>query len=120
VHQDAEFFLVLGLKVLREANKKPKCGRPTAERRFRSAFGCGPNVVAKAWHLLAHDHIPAGGDEPEHLLWALMFLKLYLNETTWAGMAGGVDEKTVRKWSWMFVDQLASLEPIVVSYYCYP
>lgn len=49
------------------------------------------------------------------MLWALMFLKTYAKESVLSGMAGSVDEKTFRKWVWLFVCAIASLESNVVS-----
>ena len=55
------------------------------------------------------------GAHPAHLLLCLMFLKIYATETVLCTMAGGVEEKTFRKWSWMFVDELSYLEDSVVT-----
>jgi hypothetical protein len=49
-------------------------------------------------------------------LWALMFLKTYAKESTLSTLAGGVDEKTLRKWSRVYVEALAMLEPYLVSF----
>ena len=49
------------------------------------------------------------------MLWGLMFLKIYASEGVLATLAGGVDEKTFRKWAWRFVDAIADLEDDVVS-----
>ena len=57
----------------------------------------------------------SGSPEIAHLLWALMFLKMYAKEATTSRLAGGVDEKTYRKWVWLFVSAIADLEGDVVS-----
>jgi hypothetical protein len=47
-----------------------------------------------------------------------MFMKLYCSETVHCIIAGGeVDEKTFRKWSWIFVDAIAALHFEVVRDY---
>lgn len=69
----------------------------TSNRRFRSMFGTSTIVVSKIWSMLAHLHDEAGVC-PAHLLWALMFIKLYIPETALCAMAGKVYEKTYRKW----------------------
>ena len=58
--------------------------------------------------------IPFQGAKAFHLLWALMFLKLYAAECVLASIAA-VNEKTYRKWAWAFVDALADLHTQVVS-----
>ena len=50
------------------------------KRRWMSFFGVEPDVVAAAWNLLEiavndPDDLEMNGARPEHLLWALLFLK---------------------------------------------
>ena len=52
---------------------------------------------------------------PVHLLWALRLLKSYNTEAELAAEAGGKDEKTYRKWAWLYITGIATLAPIVVS-----
>ena len=42
-------------------------------------------------------------------------MKIYGKERNLCSLAGGVDKKTFRKWAWLFVDAIASLESEVVS-----
>ena len=87
----------------------------TEDRRFRELFGVGPLVALLAWQLLnVHNLVPQGGTFL-HLMWTLAFLKVYPTETVLAGLCGGCDTKTVRKWIWLFVYALSNLEPYVVS-----
>ncbi|KAH9118088.1 hypothetical protein LEN26_012265 [Aphanomyces euteiches] len=51
------------------------------------------------------------GSRDEHLLWAMLFLKVYSSENVHATIAA-VDEKTFRKWSWAILEALASLNVI--------
>jgi len=90
--------------------------------RFLSFFGVDPAVVVRAWDMIQvpffHD-----GDlshaQPKHILWALLFLKKYGDESEMSALCGedgrAVDEKTFRKWRTIFVHRIASLKPDVVS-----
>lgn len=80
-------------------------------RRFRSLFGASPSVCSQLWALLAATR-PASS-KPVHLLWAMMFLKIYGSEHVHASLAS-VDEKTLRKWIWIFVILISRL-PLVRS-----
>jgi hypothetical protein len=87
----------------------------TEDRRFRELFGCSPLVVLEVWNLISSNLTIEGSPEVEHLLWALIFLKLYSKECTTSRLVGGVDEKTYQKWVWVFVSAIADLEVDVVS-----
>ena len=51
----------------------------------------------------------------KHLLWALHLAKVYASESVLSSNVGSPDEKTYRKWAWLFLDRLASLSFHVVS-----
>jgi hypothetical protein len=85
---------------------------------FRQFYGAPAEVVMDAWNkLIFHNLVPEGGWF-FHLLWALMFLKLYDFKNDLCANAGdscgAVDPKTFRKWSRPFVSALAELEYSVV------
>ena len=90
--------------------------------RFLSFFGVDPAVVVEVWNLIEVPFFDQGGDlshaKPEHLLWALLFLKKYGDESEMAALCGAakgaVDEKTFRKWSHIFVRRIAALKYNVV------
>jgi len=95
----------------------------TEWQQFHATFGADVELCSVIWSKLhLHGLLPARG-KPIHLLWALMFLKLYFAESIHCEMTRGVNEKTFWKWSWKFVDAIADLEEFVVSvvrvYYCY-
>ena len=92
----------------------------TEDRDFREFFGCSLFVSGVVWEtLVKNDEIPHNGCL-NHLLWALMFMKVYGKERTLCSLAGGVDKKTYRKWSWKFAIAIANLSPSVVrNYYTY-
>jgi len=85
------------------------------KRRWKATFGASPEVISKLWYLCDPvNHLP-NGVEPVHILWAMLFLKLYMSESVHAQMVGGVDEKTFRKWSGLFIDLMSYQESKVVS-----
>lgn len=84
-----------------------------ALRRFKAFFGVTPTVCAICWEVLK-DNLPQGA-EPKHLLWALLFLKQYCSEHNRRSILGA-DEKTIRKWTWLFVDLLSRLDVVMILY----
>ena len=56
-----------------------------------------------------------GGGIFEHLLWTLMFMKIYGEQNPLCSLAGGINPETYLTWTWAFIDAIASLEPLVVS-----
>ena len=89
------------------------------DRYFKEYFGVSPLVVSIVWNLLAqHDLIPEKG-EIKHLLWALVFLKVYPKQGPVCSLVGGsngaVDPKTFRKWVWKFIFNISFLDEVVVS-----
>lgn len=106
----AQHFVVLGAQLLQRA---PSLSAVDDHRRFRALFGASPRVCFLLWSLLCGLCPPQG--KPVHMLWALMFLKVYATEHVHAALAG-VDEKTFRKWQWKFVKLLASLKLVCFIY----
>ena len=69
------------------------------------------------WWLIVMEgklELPVGAS-PTHMLWSLLFLKTCGKETMLSSMAGGIDEKTFRKWAWVFIMIISDLESDVVS-----
>ena len=95
-------------------SRRKKVAAKTEMSRFRSMFGCGPSICAKLWIRISLAMEIANGGKPHHLLWALMFLKLYCAESVLASLAGRVHEQTFRKWSWYFVDAIANLQYSII------
>lgn len=73
-------------------------------RRFRALFGISHVACAYVWKLLQERH-PAGS-EPRHMLYALLFLRVYETEHVHSCISDR-DEKTFRKHSWMYVYLIA-------------
>lgn len=89
-------------------------GQDPDARRFRSFFGVSPAVCSLVWDTIG-TNLPRGG-MPEHLLWALMFLKIYSTEHVHCSFAK-CDEKTYRKWSWCFVMLIADLNVVSMLHF---
>ena len=109
----------------------------TKERRFIANFGVKPQTCSEIWRscLQSSHHIFNGSVhdccdrqkwefdpqqpiyKPEHLLWPLNFLKCY-NKEDENSCKFGADEKTARKWIWIFVEAIAFLKNEVVSLVC--
>jgi hypothetical protein len=83
--------------------------------RFHSMFGTSPEICSLLWDHVDPLSTMPNGVQDAHLLWGLMFLKLYAAESVHCALAGGVDEKTFRKWCWTFVYAIADLAPDFVS-----
>ncbi len=79
-------------------------------RRFMASFGVTPTCCRMLWDQI-YDDFPNGG-RPKHLLWALYFLKTYASEHVACNVLR-VDEKTYRKWVWIFVNLLATVPDVV-------
>jgi hypothetical protein len=110
--QPPHVFEQLGSELMqRDSGRQTRTG----DRRFRSTFGTTAVVCCRLWHLLQPVQTMQQGASPRHLLWALMLLKIYSTESVLSTMAQGVDEKTFRKWAWMFIDEISYLEASVVS-----
>ena len=107
----------------------------THNRRFVANYGCLPRTCADLWHaILASEHptfmvevesfqnkrplkrysFEKPPYKPKHLMWALHFLSCYPTENQMNGFARS-DEKTVRKWTWLFIEAIASLKSEIVS-----
>jgi hypothetical protein len=91
----------------------------TKTRLFCEFFGTSERVVEVVWELIIRDELRPRGGCPEHLLWALHFLKVYPKQgpgcTAVSASNGAVDAKTHRKWVWAFIDAIAELVDVMVS-----
>jgi hypothetical protein len=111
----AETFEALALSVLAPSNGGKKLAASTELKNCRAFFGTSFVVCADLWNRLDPVNKISPGSEPKHLLWSLLFMKVYSSEKVHVRLVGGVDEKTFRKWAWLFVDAIASLKSEVVS-----
>jgi hypothetical protein len=81
------------------------------KRRWASHFACNPLVIAVVWSLIGQEDELL---EPQHILWAVMLLTQYSSDSDLAGKCEGVHEDTFQKWSWHYINLIASLESDVV------
>jgi len=88
--------------------------RARRERDFHSLFGISPATCSVAWHLALAE---VDGVLPHHLLWALMFMKVYGNERTLLSLEGNPSPsaQTFWKYMWQVIEALADKVPDVVS-----
>ena len=101
-------------KQISNRNRNSNCCDATEERRYRAYFGTSSFITSNIWYkLYKADLIPEKG-QPKHLLWGQLFLRIYNSEEVHAGLAG-VDEKTFRKWSWLFIKATSYLASRTVS-----
>jgi hypothetical protein len=96
-------FWIAGCKI---ANHNLGASDVVGLRRFREHFGISPEVCLIAWLILAGKHLHPPGAIPLHMLIAILFLKRYQTESIDRTITG-LDEKTIRKWRWIYVDLLA-------------
>lgn len=109
-----DIFVKWGNKYSKSSNKR---SASVALRRFKALFGVTPVVCSIIWEKIRAS-IPKGG-EPKHLLWALLFLKQYSDEHARRSTVGA-DEKTMRKWTWKFVELLSQMNVVLLLEIFYP
>lgn len=79
----------------------------TGLRRFRSLFGIPPEGCSVLWKSITPRHLD-DTLKKRHLLYALLFLKVYGTEHHENHAITGVDEKTFRKHTWRWVNWIAT------------
>jgi len=105
-------FLLIGNAMLDVANLAEK----TQKRRWRALFGTSALVMSQLWNRLTQQNrLPPKG-RPKHLLWMCVFLKVYRSEAVHCKLVGVRDEKTYRKWVWLFIDASESIMPSLVDF----
>ena len=71
--------------------------------------------MAHLWNrIIAHDQSETSGN-PKHLLWALVFLKVYSTEEIHCSIVGWPSAKLFSKWSWYFVQRILELKDEKIS-----
>ena len=108
----------LGRKVARIRHSRSEKVR---ERRFKAEFGVPRYIATVAWEMLEdssflRDNNPGQKPPiPEHMLWALMFLKKYSLIESLANTVR-VDVQTFKKWSELYLEAMAELDSDLVSF----
>jgi hypothetical protein len=82
---------------------------------FSSHFGTPPHVVAIVWQLIDNPE----GAEPKHILWILLFLKVYESEDVLHNMVG-TSKNTYRKWTDIILVEVFGLKQKLVSSFFSP
>ena len=85
----------------------------TSERDFRAMFGVSWFICADTWNLIEDHGLYQLTRKAEHLLWALIFLKVYSNEKAHCTITGTMP-KTLQKWVWQVLEEIALLEAYTV------
>ena len=114
----AHIFVCIGLGYMNRAeepNLLPQARSLDELRRFRAFFGASPEVCSQLWDHLSPSETINRLARPKHLLWALVFLKVYASESVLCTLVSCPDEKTFRKWTRVFVDEISYLENSIVS-----
>ncbi len=113
---DDGHFLRLARNIVFRRTERREYSPNVMLRRFREHFGCDPAVASYLWNRIkGKNKEKLKQSRPEHLLWALLFMKLYLSESSLCSMCGCKDEKTFRKWSKIFVEEVNEFAPEEVS-----
>jgi hypothetical protein len=100
------FFWSEGLKIMEHDKYNSS---QIGLRRFREFFGVSPLVCQEVWKLI-RNKIPSGANA-KHVLWTLLFLKRYNTESVNRKICG-CDEKSYRKWIWVFIDIMSELDVV--------
>jgi hypothetical protein len=74
-------------------------------------WGIPEKTMSSCWRMCQHKDEKT---KPEHLLWALKFMKTYATEENLA-KEFGVTRKTLRKWIWATIEGIAKCRKQVVS-----
>ena len=86
---------------------------------FCDVFGANISIMSMVWDMLTANGLRPEKSRPKHLLWVLYFLKVYPKQSPGCSVVGtttgAVDPKTMRKWVWQFIENIADLADDVVS-----
>jgi hypothetical protein len=114
-------FLYFGLTMVsKDQVDKRKEFKKKLEEKFRGSFGISSHVTSILFEYLhAYNADNNNPYEPKHLLWALLFMKIYATEAVLTQITG-VSEKTLRGKVWMMIDAISMLyEKVVRTTYCH-
>ena len=89
------------------------------DERLRSLFGCSSFIIAQLWSMIYpsifKDEKQYHCAEQKHLLYALVFLKVYgPNEEVHCAIVDYPHRDTFRKWSWYFIYKICELQDKVI------
>ena len=102
----ADEFLEFGDSIINRAHSG-KGSRGISNIRYLRHFGIDQFLTAEVWDTIFVKRSTKISTtlriQPYHLLWALLFLKIYATESVLATMTGS-DEKTFRKYVWNILE----------------
>ena len=101
-----EAFLHLGTQVITKATTRDSS---VDDRTYKAFFGVSAGIVAECWEAIECS-LPKG-KHPKHILWALLFMKLYLPEDATIAILG-TSKPTMRKWVWTVIRAIAGTDII--------
>jgi len=81
-------------------------------RKFRAFFGVSPYLICCLWQQLFAAQLLGEDDQPKHLMWMLLWLKVYATEEALTNIAGCKSEKTFRKWVHIYLVRVGSLDVV--------
>ncbi len=80
---------------------------------FCKCFGTNISIVSIVWDMLVANGLRPKKSLPKHPLWVLYFLKVYPKQSPGClvvgASTGAVNPKTMRKWVWQFIENIADL-----------
>jgi len=115
-----EQFIILGTDIIRKGKARPEFKSDDVfDRKHLAFFGTTPFICSLLWAMLEPLRKMPTGVKPVHLLWSLLFMKTCGTEAINCALVGGPDEKTFRKWTWIFIDAIAALESQVLSVFLF-
>ena len=85
------------------------------DKDFRSFFGAPIPIINLLWTMIAAKGPLRKGAHPQHLLWALVFLKCYNTTTVLRRICGWPSEFNYREWCWYFIEKIADLKVDVIK-----
>lgn len=111
----ARYYEHIGLIMLRR-DPNGRTNSADFQRAYREMFGCSPRVCVTLWRH-ADVRLVYLGAHPQHVLWALLFLKVYATNVPLCVLAG-TSRPTYTKWVWRYIPSIAKLRPRVVRLFC--
>ena len=86
------------------------------DKAFRGMFGAPMTVIALLWNRIQlQPPVLRKGAHPKHILWALMFLKVYAASSVLRCLCGWPSESNHREWVWYFIERIAGLRVEVID-----
>jgi hypothetical protein len=80
------------------------------DARIKSLFGASSLIIAEIWHQIKDTiSLEDPNAERKHMLWALVFLRVYATEEIYCAIVGWPNAETFRKYYWYFINKIFKL-----------